>query len=176
MTLKAVIVSALVVGLMLSAPPPAAAQDAVIRRVLVDVCLPYARRSQSFEKSIRAARDLGFRRPVGDNAPLEEWASEVDLLSMDGSWRLRIEEGTIEEGESQTYAVGCVISSRRASARELADLGRRAFNDDRYWTSPQDNPWRWDRRTSRPHEYGLAAEVSEKAGDRPTLTIKGEYR
>lgn len=174
MTLKPVIVSGLFAGLLFSAAP-AAAQDAVLARVLVDVCLPYANRSQSFEKSIRAARDLEFRRPAGDGAPLEEWASEVDLISKDGTLRLRIEEGTIEEGERQIYAVGCVISSRRESARELADLSRRAFDNDRYWTSPQGNAWRWDRRTSRPEEYELAAEVAEHADNRPTLTIKGRY-
>ena len=143
--------------------------------LLTDVCLPYAGRAQSFEKSIRAARDLEFRRPVNDTAPLEEWASEIVMVSKDGVWRVEIGEGTIEDGERAVYEARCVISSSRASARELANLGRRAFNDRSYWTSPADNPWRWDRRSAYPEEYGLAVEVSEQPGERPTMTVRGSY-
>jgi len=65
--------------------------------------------------------------------------------------------------------------ANRASARQLADLGRRAFRDERYWTSPPDNAWRWDRRSAYPDEYGLAVEVREQAGERPTMTVRGSY-
>lgn len=154
---------------------PPAADDALLARMLTDVCLPYATRAQTFEKSIRVARDLRFRRPVGDAAPLEEWASEVVLVSADGVWRLKIEEGSIEEGEVAAYATTCTISSRRASARELADMGRRAFGDEARWTSPRTNAWRWDRRVARPEENGLAVEVAEQQGERPTMTVRGSY-
>lgn len=174
MTVKTVLVAGLIAGLSLFALP-AVAQDLLAARVLTDVCLPYAGRSQSFEKSIRAARELDFRRPVGATGRLEEWASEVDLVSDDGAWMLRIEEKTVEDGETAVYTVGCTLSSRRASARDLADLGRRAFRDERYWTTTPDNPWRWNRRTANPEEYGLAVEVSERPGDRPAMTINGFY-
>lgn len=144
-------------------------------RTLTEVCLPYATRARSFEKSIRAARDLGYRRPIGDNAPLEDWASEIDLISADGNWRIRIEEGTIEQGDSSVYAASCTMSSRHASARELADLGRRAFGDPDRWSSPPDNPRRWERRTPRPDERRLSVEVAEPADQLPTMTITGSY-
>ena len=170
--MKPFVVCCLVAGLAAVAAP-AVAQDALAARTLVEVCLPYANRSQSFEKSISAARALDYRRPVGTSAPLEEWSSEIDLVSDDGTMRLRIEEGTIERGDTAVYAVGCVLSSSRSSARELTDLGRRAFSDDTRWTSPR--PSRWERRTARPAEYGLAAEVTEEPGARPTLTVTGSY-
>lgn len=153
----------------------AVAQEAVPAGLLTEVCLPYANRAQSFEKSIHAARELEFRRPVGDTAPLEDWASEVTMVSRDGVWRLQIEEGTVEQGERSVYAASCTISSRRASALELVDLGRRAFRDPTYWTTPTDNAWRWDRRSAHPDEYGLAVEVSEQPGERPTMTVTGSY-
>lgn len=140
---------------------------------LVDVCLPYASRSQSFEKSINAARVLEYRRPAGDHAPLDEWAAGVNLVSNDGTTRLRIEEGTIERGETAVYEVTCAISSTRSSARELSDLARRAFRDETRWTPS--GPVRWERRTRRPTEFGLAAEVSEQPGSRPTLAVTGSY-
>ena len=96
--MKPVIFCALVAGLT-SVAAPLAAQEAVLGSLLTEVCLPYANRAQTFEKAIRAARDLQFRRPVGDTAPLDEWASEIDLVSQDGIWRVRIEEGTVEYGE-----------------------------------------------------------------------------
>lgn len=144
-------------------------------RMLTQVCLPYATRAQSFEKSIRAARDLDFRRPTGSSAPLDDWASEIDLISDDGNWRLRIEEGSVEQGDSSVYAASCTISSRHASVRELAELGRRAFGDPARWSSASDNPRRWDRRTPRPEEYRLAVEVAEPVQKLPTMTITGFY-
>lgn len=172
--MKSVVLSGLAVGL-LSLATPVAAQETVPAGLLTEVCLPYANRAQTFERSIRAARDLEFRRPVNDAAPLEEWASEVTMVSRDGVWRVRIEEGTVERDNRSAYEASCTISSSRASARELADLGRRAFRDPRYWTSPSDNRWRWDRRSAHPDEYGLAVEVSEQPGDRPTMTVRGSY-
>ncbi len=154
---------------------PAAAQEAVPIGLLTEVCLPYANRAQTFERSIRAAREMDFRRPVNDTAPLDEWASEVTLVSSDGAWRVKIEEGTVERDARLAYEASCTISSRRASARQLADLGRRAFRDRRYWTTPPGNPWRWDRRSAYPDEYGLAIEVTDEAGERPSMTVRGSY-
>lgn len=154
---------------------PAAAQDAVPAGLLTDVCLPYANRAQSFEKSIRAARELEFRRPVNDTAPLEEYASEITMVSKDGVWRVEIEEGSVERDDRQAYEASCTISSSRASARELADLGRRAFRDPRYWSHDEGAPWRWDRHSAHPDEYGLTVEVSEQDGERPTMTVRGTY-
>ena len=154
---------------------PVAAQDSRAVRALVGVCLPYATRSLSFEKSIRAARMLEFRRSTDDRAPLDAWASEIELISRDGNWRIRIEEGSREDEETPVYAVSCSISSRHASARELGNLGRRAFNDPTMWAVSADNRWRWERRTRRPQEYRLAVEVTEPAEQLPTLTVTGFY-
>jgi len=175
MTLKPVIFCSLVAGLA-SVAAPLAAQEAMLGGLLTQVCLPYASRSQTFENTIRSARELAFRRPVGDTAPLEEWASAVDMVSWDGVWRVRIEEGTVEDGDQAVYQVSCTISSRRASARELGELGRRAFRDRRYWSSPADNAWRWERRSASPGENSLSVEVAEQPGGRPTLTVRGSYR
>lgn len=162
---------------MASAPATSvAAQDNNLPgRVLADICLPYANRAQTFEKAISAARNMRFRRPVGDNAPLEEWASEINLVSFDGTWRLHLEEGTIEVGDGEAYAVTCALSSTRASATELADLGRRAFRNERYWTTDESAPRQWERRTARPEERRLDVRVVEENGQRPALTIRGLY-
>lgn len=168
--------SAAAVLLLVPVPAPAGASDDLLTaRVLVEVCLPYAQRSRSFERAISAARNLDFRRPVGDQAPLEEWASEVDLVSRDGVWRLRIEEGTVEVGDGEAYANGCSLSSRRASANELGWLGRRAFGDERYWATEGRDGRTWTRRTSRPEEYRLEARVTEETGERPALVVRGLY-
>lgn len=172
--MKSVVVWSLVAG-FLSVAGPLAAQDSVPAGLLTEVCLPYANRAQTFERSIRAARDLEFRRPVGDSAPLEEWASDVTLISSDGTWRVHLEEGTVERDGRSAYEASCSLSSTRASARELADLGRRAFRDRRYWTTPPDNAWRWDRLSAYPDEFTLAVEVSEQPGERPTMTVRGSY-
>lgn len=154
---------------------PALAQDPLAARVLTKVCLPYASRSQSFEKTIRAARELEFRRPAGNNVPLEDWASEIDLVSDDGNWRLRIEEGSPDQGDSTVYTASCTLSSRHASARELTSLGRRAFGDPARWSSSADNPRRWERRTPRPDENRLAVMVTETDDQPPAMTITGFY-
>jgi hypothetical protein len=174
MTVKSVVLRGLALGLVLC-PVPVAAQEAAPIGLLTEVCLPYASRAQTFEQSIRVARDLEFRRPVNDTAPLDEWATEIVLVSRDGVWRVKIEEGSAERDGRPAYEASCTISSRRASARELADLGRRAFGDRTRWTSPANNAWRWDRRTAHPEEYGLAVEVAEQPGQRPTMTVRGSY-
>jgi hypothetical protein len=173
---KSVVASGLFAGLFLVAiPAPSVAQDVLTARVLVDVCLPYAARSQDFEDSIRAARNLNFRRPAGDREPLEEWASEVNLISQDGRWRLRIEEGPMERDGRDAYAATCSISSIHASARELRLLGDRAFSDERYWDVPQKGGGEWNRRTRRPDEYQMEVRVTEESGERPVLAIRGLY-
>lgn len=178
--MQVVLTSSLIAGLVLgmaSAPAsPATAQQNLTGMVLAQVCLPYANRSKSFERAIRTARELDFRRPAEDRAtPLDEFASEVELVSADGTWRVRLEEGTVEIGETEVYAVTCSLSSTRASARELADLGRRAFRNERYWTTDQTAPNQWDRRTRNPDEYRLEVRVVEEGGVRPALAIRGLY-
>jgi len=174
MTVKSVVVCGLVGGLLFIAAP-VKAQEAELAGLLTEVCLPYANRALSFERSIRVARALEFRRPVNDTARLDEWASEITMVSRDGVWRVKIEEGSVERGERTPYEASCIISSNRASARELADLARPAFRERTYWTSPSDNPLRWERRSAYPEEYGLAVEVSEQPGARPTMTVRGSY-
>lgn len=175
--MKALVAWSLVAGLSLVAAPAATAQDTPFTaRVLTEVCLPYANRQQSFEKAIRAARELHFRRPNDDRAPLDEWASEINLISQDGIWRLRLEENTIDlDAERQAYAVTCSLSSSRASARELADFGRRAFRNDRYWIIPDGDARQWDRRSPDPDLYQLQVRVTEAEGERPVLSIQGLY-
>lgn len=170
--MKSVVYAAVASLCLLSSPATAQELEA---RILTRVCLPYAARAQSFEKAIKAARDMGFRRPVGDNEPLDDWASSIDLISGDGNWRIRIEEGSLEQDDNPAYAASCTISSRHASARELADLGRRAFGDPARWSTSPDNPRLWERRTRRPEEYRLAVEVAEPAQQLPTMTITGFY-
>lgn len=171
--LKSVVCAGLASLCLLSTP--AVAQERLVAGMLTDVCLPYAARARSFEKTIRAARDMQFRRPTGDNAPLDDWASEIDLISSDGNWRIRLEEGSLEEGNSSVYAASCTISSRHASVRDLADLGRRAFRDPARWSTSPDNLLRWDRRTQRPEEHRLSVEVAAPADALPTMTITGYY-
>lgn len=175
--MKSILASSLAASLLLAATPApgSTADDRLTARVVVDVCLPYAQRSKSFEKAVQAARDLDFRRLVGDQAPLDEWASEVDLVSRDGVWRLRLEEGTVDHGDGQAYATACSLSSRRASANELTGLGRRAFGDPRRWDAEGEDARTWSRRVSRPDEYRIEARVTDEAGQRPTLVIRGLY-
>lgn len=158
-----------------SAPPPVVAQDLFPGFVVARVCLPYASRARTFEGAMRAARDMEFRRPSGDRAPLEEWASEVEMVSRDGRWRLRIEEGAVEEDGVEAYAVTCGISSELASSRELALMARRIVGSNPLWSQPADRPWRWERRTARPEETALRIDVTEAPGERPVLAARGTY-
>lgn len=143
--------------------------------VVARVCLPYASRAKNFESAMRAARDMEFRRPAGDRARLEDWASEVEMISKDGRWRLRIEEGTVEENGIEAYTVTCGVSSNLASSRELARVARRIIGGSPLWSQPPDAPWRWERRTTRPHEYALRIDVTEAPGNRPVLAARGVY-
>lgn len=158
-----------------SAPVPATAQDLFPGFVVARVCLPYASRAKTFENAIRAARDMGFRRPVGDEAPLDEWASEIELISSDGRWRLRIEEGTVIEGDVQVYSVTCGVRSNLASARRLARVAELIVRGNPPWSQPPGAPWRWDRRTARPDEVAIRIDVTETPGERPVLAARGSY-
>lgn len=174
--MKAVVAYGLAASLSLVVTPaPAAAQDALTTRALASICMPYAKRQQSFERSIRAARDLQFRRPVDDRAALDEWASEVELVSRDGSLRLRLEENTIEVGDRSAYAVTCSVTSRRATGRELSALARRAFRNERYWMSEGDDARAWNRRSDDPEVYQLQVRIIDEPGAQPAIAIKGLY-
>lgn len=173
--MKSVVVPVLAAVLAAAAPAPVRAQENFAAFVVARVCLPYASRAKSFEAAIRAARDMEFRRPVGDRAPLEDWASEVEMVSSDGRWRLRIEEGTVEEDGVEAYALTCGVSSNLVSSRTLAQEARRMVGTSPLWMPRPDTPWRWDRRTTRSHEYSLRIEVTEAPGERPVLAARGRY-
>ncbi len=158
-----------------SAPAPVIAQDLFPGFVVARVCLPYASRAKTFEGAMRAARDMEFRRPSGDRAPLEEWASEVEMVSKDGRWRLRIEEGTVEEGGVEAYSVSCGLSSKVATSRELGEVAQLVVGRSPLWSRPAEAPWRWERRTARPEESALRIDVTETPGERPMLAARGIY-
>lgn len=177
---KTLVASSLAAGLfagaILAPTASAAAQANLTGQVLADICLPYAGRSMSFERSIRAARDLKFRRPADERGQaMDEYASDINLVSHDGAWRIRLEEGSVEYGDREAYYVSCLLSSPRASANELATLGRRAFADDRYWTPVEQGQNKWERRVRNPDERRLEVEVIEEPGQRPALRIRGLY-
>jgi hypothetical protein len=174
--LKSVVIPVLAAALAVTAAPaPALANDMFAGFVVARVCLPYASRAKTFEGAMRAARDMEFRRPANDRAPLEDWASEVEMISKDGRWRLRIEEGTVEHGDSEAYTVSCGISSTHASGWELSRVARRMVGRSPLWFQPDDSPWRWDRRTARSNEYALRIDVTEVPGERPVLAARGIY-
>jgi hypothetical protein len=159
--------------LILSAPAPAHADDIVAGFVMARVCLPYTSRAKTFESAIRAARDMDFRRSSGP-AAVDEWATEIELVSRDGRWRVRLEEGPAD-GDVAAYAVTCGVSSNQASARELAAVAREVVRNNPRWTQPEGTPWRWDRRTARPNEYEIRIDVSEAPGERAVLAARGLY-
>lgn len=174
--MKSVALTALAAAIAVgSAPAPAKAQDIFAGFVVARVCLPYASRATTFEGAIRAAREMEFRRPVGNDERLEDWASEIEMISKDGRWRLRIEEGTVAVGGAEVYQVSCGVSSSHASARELERVARRVLGGNPLWSQPTDQPGRWDRRTARPQEYALSIDVTEAPGDRPVLAARGSY-
>lgn len=176
LVLKSVVFPVLAAVLAVTAAPaPARAQENFPGFVVARVCLPYASRAKTFEGAMRAARDMEFRRPAGDRAPLEDWASSVEMISKDGRWRLRIEEGSIEEGGVEAYAVTCGVSSNLVGSRTLAQVARRMVGSSPLWIQRPDTPWRWDRRTTRSTEYSLRIDVTEAAGDRPVLAARGFY-
>ena len=174
--LKSVVIPVLAAVLAVtSAPAPVIAQENFAGFVVARVCLPYASRAKTFENAIRAAREMEFRRPAGDRAALEEWASEVELISKDGRWRLRIEEGTIEEDGVETYAVSCGVSSNMVSGRTLGLIARRMVGRSPLWLQQPETPWRWDRITTRSQEYSLRIDVTQAPGERPVLAARGFY-
>lgn len=176
LVVKSVALAALAaVSAISSAATPAGAQDIFPGLAMARVCLPYASRAKSFESAIRAARDMEFRRPVGDNAPLDEWASEVEMVSKDGRWRLRIEEGTVTEGDADVYSVTCGVWSNQASARQLAQVAGLIVRGNPLWSQPPGDPWRWDRHTVHPEEVALRIDVSERSGHPPVLAARGSY-
>lgn len=176
LVLKSVVFPILAAALAVaSSPAPAQSQDIFAGFVMARVCLPYASRARSFESTMRAARDMEFRRPTGDNAPLEDWASEVEMVSKDGRWRLRIEEGGAVEGDVDVYSVSCGISSHNASARELGQVARLVLRGNQQWGQDATQPWRWDRRMSRPEQSALRIDVTEEPGQRPVLAARGSY-
>ena len=150
---------------------PAQAQDVDPTIVLARVCLPYAGRSASFERAIERARDLRFGRPA-NSVPLEEYASEVELISSDGIWRIRLEEGTVTSGEREAYALTCSLSSKRASATELGRLIDRVLSGNPRWT-PGGEGARWQRQSS--DDTRTVIDVSESDGQRPALSVTGLY-
>lgn len=158
-----------------SAPAPVRAQENFAGFVVARVCVPYASRAKSFEGAMRAARDMEFRRPAGDRNPLEEWASEVEMVSRDGRWRLRIEEGAVEVNGVEAYAVTCGVSSNLVGSRTLAQVARQMVGTSPLWTQQSETPWRWDRRTTRSHEYSLRIDVTQEPGERPVLAARGVY-
>lgn len=148
----------------------AQAQDVDVAQVLSRVCVPYANRSASFERAIRHAEDLRFGRPP-NSPPLEEYSSEVDMVSRDGIWRMRLEEGTVTRGDRDVYAVTCSLSSTRASARELETLIDRALGGNARWTRGQQS--RWERLYS--DDTSMVIDVQEIEGQRPALSVTGVY-
>lgn len=176
LVLRSVVFPVLAVAIAVtSVPAPARSQDIFAGFVVARVCLPYASRAKSFESAIRAARDMGFRRPDGDNAPLDDWASEIEMVHRDGRWRLRIEESTVTEGDADVYSVRCGLWSNNASARELGQVARLMVGNHVQWSRNETDPWRWDRRMSRPEQSALRIDVTEEAGRRPVLAARGFY-
>lgn len=164
-----------VIPMVVSAPAPARAQDIYAGLVVARVCLPYASRAKTFEAAIRAARDMHFRRPSESPAPVDEWATEIELVSQDGRWRLRIEEGTVTEGERDVYSVTCGISSSQSSARELGQVAQLMLKGNPLWSQPEAAPWRWDRRTPDPDQYAIRIDVTGEPGQNPVLAARGSY-
>ncbi|NJC41396.1 hypothetical protein GGQ87_001654 [Brevundimonas alba] len=160
--------------LVVSAPAPARADDIFAGFVMSRVCLPFASRAKTFEGAIRAARDMEFRRPAGPALALEEWETVVELVSKDGRWRVRIEEGPAE-GDVPAYSVTCGVSSNQASARELAMVARQVVRNNPRWAQSEGEPWRWDRVTGHPEEYTIQIDVTEAPGERAVLAARGFY-
>lgn len=160
-----------VVAIACSIAAPTRAQDVDPAQVLSRVCVPYASRSASFERAMRHAADLRFGRPP-NSEPLEEYASEVDMVSRDGIWRIRLEEGTITRGDKDLYALTCSLSSTRASATELGRLIDGALSGNPRWTQGGGGA-RWQRLYS--DESSMVIDVNEPDGQRPAVGVTGLY-
>jgi hypothetical protein len=150
---------------------PVRAQDVDPTIVLARVCIPYAGRSASFERAMDRARELRFGRPA-NSPPLEDYSSDVEMISSDGIWRIRLEEGTITSGDRDAYALTCSLSSRRASATELGRLIDRVLSGNPRWT-PGGEGARWQRQSS--DDTRTVIDVSEPEGQRPALSVTGLY-
>jgi hypothetical protein len=170
MKLKSVILVAGIAAALLSAPP-VQAQTVDPAVVLNRVCLPYAGRSASFERAVRVARDLRFGQPAG-SPPLDDYASEVELTSNDGVWRIRLEERTVTRGDRDAYALTCALSSERASVTDLGRLIDGVVNGNARWTAGG-NGVRWQRQGS--DDALTEVVVKEPDGQRPVLDVTGLY-
>lgn len=170
MKLKSVVLVAGIVAALLSAPP-AQAQTVDPAVVLNRVCLPYAGRSASFERAMRVAQDLRFGRPAG-SPPLDDYASEVELTSRDGVWRIRLQERAVTRGDRDAYALTCALSSERASATDLGRLIDGVVNGNARWTAGG-NGVRWQRHGG--DDALTEVVVKEAEGQRPVLDVTGLY-
>lgn len=168
--MKSVILVAGIAAALLSAQP-VHAQTVDPAAVLNRVCLPYAGRSASFERTMRNARDLRFGQPAG-SPPLDDYASEVELTSNDGVWRIRLEERTVTRGDRDAYALTCSLSSERASATDLGRLIDGVLSSNPRWTAGSGGV-RWQRQSS--DDDLTVAEVREQDGQRPVLDVTGLY-
>lgn len=172
--LKSVSCLGLAAALALVPTTPATSQDIFGGFVLARVCLPYAGRVQSFEATLRAARDMEFRHSTGV-VPIDDWASEIELVSKDGAWWVTFGENTVMDGEREIYAVSCSIRSKRASARELSVVASMVLRRNENWTSSDPEARRWTRRITRPDAISLNVEVEDTGDGRPTLSATGSY-
>ncbi len=172
--MKALCCFALASALALVPTPPATSQDIFGGFVLAKVCLPYASRAQSFETTIKAARDMEFRLPT-DAPPIPDWASEIELVSRDGAWWVTFGENTVMQGEREVYAVRCSIRSKRASARELGAAAGMVLRRNENWTAADPDTRRWTRRLTRPDAISLNVDVEDTGDGRPTLSATGSY-
>lgn len=168
--LKSIVLVAVMVATC-SIAMPTYAQDVDPAQVLSRVCVPYASRSASFERAIRHASDLRFGRPPY-SAPLEDYASEVDMISHDGIWRIRLEEGTVTRGDRDVYALTCSLSSKRASATQLGRLIDDALSGNPRWTQGGGGA-RWEHRYE--DDASIVIDVKEPEGQRPALGVTGLY-
>ena len=88
MTVKPVVCCVLAAGL-LSVALPLSAQEAVPAGLLTEVCLPFANRALTLERSVKAARELEFRRPVNDTALCQWWFSSFGRAGKPNPFVLR---------------------------------------------------------------------------------------
>lgn len=139
-------------------------------QVMSRVCIPYAGRSATFERAIAHAEALGFRLPL-NALPLEEYASEVELVSREG-WRVKLSEGTETQDDQDVYVVTCTLSSVRASAQDLKASIDQALSRNPRWT--RGDTVLWERLYS--DNTRIVIDLVEDAGEQPKLTTTAIYR
>ncbi|WP_449500487.1 hypothetical protein [Brevundimonas sp.] len=149
----------------------ARAQDAVATRVLAKVCLPYTTRSTSLEEAVEAARELDFRRPNANARPLDPWASEAEMVSWDGSFRLVLSEGQVDDD----YSLDCVLSSRRASVGAFALTIDELLGNRRGWAPSDPQRRLWKRATQHADDPVISAVAGQGDDGRPALSVNGTY-